>query len=154
MCCREAGRDSLAKHIENFTALVEELDLRDITLVMQDWGVRDLGPARHARRKYRERIDTVHGFTSDECTLGEPASWRKRATVYAAYRSWCEGSGRRALRKQTFLRPRAPPPRGEREPSSSACLPSVTPKSSGENCMRAHMLAQGACYLTSRTASP
>lgn len=29
---------TLAKHIENFTALVGELGLRDITLVMQDWG--------------------------------------------------------------------------------------------------------------------
>ena len=29
---------TLDRHIENFSALVEELDLHDITLVMQDWG--------------------------------------------------------------------------------------------------------------------
>ncbi len=29
---------ALAKHIENFTALMHELDLNDITLVVQDWG--------------------------------------------------------------------------------------------------------------------
>ena len=29
---------TLARHIENFTALALDLDLRDITLVMQDWG--------------------------------------------------------------------------------------------------------------------
>ncbi len=29
---------TLARHIENFTALMDELDLSDITLVMQDWG--------------------------------------------------------------------------------------------------------------------
>ncbi len=29
---------TLARHIENFTALMLHLDLRDITLVMQDWG--------------------------------------------------------------------------------------------------------------------
>ena len=29
---------TLAKHTENFTALMDELDLKDITLVMQDWG--------------------------------------------------------------------------------------------------------------------
>jgi haloalkane dehalogenase len=29
---------TLARHIENFTALMHELDLSDITLVMQDWG--------------------------------------------------------------------------------------------------------------------
>ena len=29
---------TLDRHIENFSALVEELDLSDITLVMQDWG--------------------------------------------------------------------------------------------------------------------
>ncbi len=29
---------TLAKHIENFTALMDDLDLKDITLVMQDWG--------------------------------------------------------------------------------------------------------------------
>ena len=29
---------TLAKHIENFTALMDELELKDITLVMQDWG--------------------------------------------------------------------------------------------------------------------
>ena len=29
---------TLQTHVENFTALVEDLDLNDITLVMQDWG--------------------------------------------------------------------------------------------------------------------
>ncbi|MCH7579819.1 MAG: alpha/beta fold hydrolase [Chloroflexi bacterium] len=29
---------TLARHIENFTALMDELELKDITLVMQDWG--------------------------------------------------------------------------------------------------------------------
>lgn len=29
---------TLVRHIENFTALMNELDLHDITLVMQDWG--------------------------------------------------------------------------------------------------------------------
>jgi len=29
---------TLAKHIESFTALIGELDLKDITLVMKDWG--------------------------------------------------------------------------------------------------------------------
>jgi cis-3-alkyl-4-acyloxetan-2-one decarboxylase len=29
---------TLARHIENFTAFMEHLDLRDVTLVMQDWG--------------------------------------------------------------------------------------------------------------------
>ena len=29
---------TLARHIENFTALMDELELTDITLVMQDWG--------------------------------------------------------------------------------------------------------------------
>ena len=39
---------------------------------------------------------------SEECTLREPASWTKRTTLYAAYRIWCEESGRGALGKYRF----------------------------------------------------
>ena len=35
---RRTAQYTLRTHVENLTALIEALDLRDITLVMQDWG--------------------------------------------------------------------------------------------------------------------
>ena len=63
-----AGRDyTLRTHVENLTALIEALDLRDITLVMQDWG----GPigvgyaVRHSERIHSlVLMNTVVGYGS------------------------------------------------------------------------------------------
>jgi len=55
---------TLAKHIENLTALVRNLDLRDITLVMQDWG-RPIGlgyAIEHAERVKRLVILNTWAF--------------------------------------------------------------------------------------------
>jgi pimeloyl-ACP methyl ester carboxylesterase len=56
---------TLRTHVENLTALIEALDLRDITLVMQDWG----GPigvgyaVRHAERIHSlVLMNTVVGY--------------------------------------------------------------------------------------------
>ena len=34
----DGGQYTLSRHVENLTALLLDLDLRDVTLVMQDWG--------------------------------------------------------------------------------------------------------------------
>ncbi len=56
---------TLRTHVENLTALIDSLDLRDITLVMQDWG----GPigigyaVRHAERMHSfVLMNTVFGY--------------------------------------------------------------------------------------------
>ena len=58
---------TLSTHVENLTALIEALDLRDITLVMQDWG----GPigigyaVRHPARIHSlVLMNTVFGYGS------------------------------------------------------------------------------------------
>lgn len=55
---------TLARHATNLGALIEELDLRDITLVMQDWGgpIGTVLAARHPRRIKRfVAMNTIFG---------------------------------------------------------------------------------------------
>jgi pimeloyl-ACP methyl ester carboxylesterase len=72
---------SLATHVENLTALIDALDLRDVTFVMQDWG----GPigcgyaVRHPERVHSlVLMNTVSGYgTAGRRDLPNPteSSW-------------------------------------------------------------------------------
>lgn len=66
---------TLKTHVENFTALVEALDLQNITLVIQDWG----GPIgsqfaiRHPERVKRLFLaNTIAGYGVDPAALAGP----------------------------------------------------------------------------------
>jgi putative DNA primase/helicase len=50
---------------------------------------------------YRERLDSVRGFVSDECLL-ETTAWTKRADLYSAYHQWAQKGGRFPLSNATF----------------------------------------------------
>ncbi len=54
-----------------------------------------------ARDAYRDRLDTVRGFVSEECVL-EPTAWTKRAELYKVYRASVEQSGRLPVSNVTF----------------------------------------------------
>ena len=54
-----------------------------------------------AGEHYRDRLDTVRGFVTEECSL-DPDEWSPRSTLYKAYRTWCADSGRYAVSATTF----------------------------------------------------
>jgi len=46
-----------------------------------------------ARREYRERLDTVEAFLSEECILS-PQAWIARPELYGKYQKWATDGGR------------------------------------------------------------
>jgi putative DNA primase/helicase len=54
-----------------------------------------------ATQAYREEMDVIGGFLKDRCV--ESANLRESAaTLYSAYKSWCERTGERSLTQQRF----------------------------------------------------
>ena len=65
---------TLRTHVENLEAFVEELDLRDITLVCQDWGgpMAGIFAARHSDRVKRVFLmNTVFGYGGGQAAGGK-----------------------------------------------------------------------------------
>jgi P4 family phage/plasmid primase-like protien len=58
-------------------------------------------PIRHAGDRYRERLDTVRAFITEECTLA-PNVWIARSELYEHYADYCRRSGRYPLSAVTF----------------------------------------------------
>jgi P4 family phage/plasmid primase-like protien len=58
-------------------------------------------PIRRAGDRYRERLDTVRAFITEECTLA-PNVWIARSELYEHYSDYCRRSGRYPLSAVTF----------------------------------------------------
>ncbi len=78
---------TLRTHVENLSALIEELDLRDITFVMQDWG----GPIGSS---YAVRhLDRVKRFVVMNTVVGMTGAARGGAAAQPARTPWFEWIG-------------------------------------------------------------
>jgi putative DNA primase/helicase len=54
-----------------------------------------------AREQYRQTLDTVRAFITEECHF-DPDAWIDRAELYRRYKEWCREGGRYDLAAATF----------------------------------------------------
>jgi putative DNA primase/helicase len=59
------------------------------------------GSVNAARGNYRERLDSVQGFAAEACVF-DATTFTSRKDLYAAYRTWAQGSGRFPVSAATF----------------------------------------------------
>ena len=62
----------------------------------------DVPPSiEHTNAAYRERLDSVRGFVTDNCVLSGSA-WVPRTALYSDFRRWCSDNGREAPNSALF----------------------------------------------------